>query len=154
MPKVILLYTSMSGNTEEMAGIIEKSINSHGIKVDKFQIDLDDFSATDLIDYEAILFGTYTWGDGDIPYEAEEFYDDLEEIDLSGKVVALFGSCDSMYPNYGGAIETFSNRFKERGAAVVLYHLKVELTPEQEDVQRCQSFAEAFIEEISIKSKS
>ncbi|UOQ49661.1 flavodoxin [Gracilibacillus caseinilyticus] len=148
MPKVILLFCSMSGNTEEMAEIIESNITNHGLDVHKFQIDMDDMMATDLLDYDAILFGTYTWGDGDIPYEVEDFYDDMEEIDLTGKVVALFGSCDSMYPNYGGAIETFSERFKERGASNVLYHLKVDLTPDQDDVKRCRKFAEEFVEQL------
>ncbi len=150
MPKVILLFCSMSGNTEEIAEIIETSITNQGLELYTFQIDMDNITASDLLDYEAILFGTYTWGDGDIPYELEDFYDDLEDIDLTGKVVALFGSCDSMYPNYGGAIETFANRFKERGASNVLYHLKVDLTPDQDDVKRCQKFAEEFVEELTL----
>ncbi|WP_163581421.1 flavodoxin [Gracilibacillus saliphilus] len=150
MPKVILLFCSMSGNTEEIAEIIESSIINHGLEVHKFQMDMDDIPVTDLLEYEAILFGTYTWGDGDIPYELEDFYDDIDDIDLTGKVVALFGSCDSMYPNYGGAIETFAKRFKERGAANVLYHLKVDLTPDQDDVKRCQQFAEDFVEQLNV----
>ncbi|SDM79804.1 flavodoxin I [Sediminibacillus halophilus] len=150
MPKVILLYCSMSGNTEEMAEIIEKTMKKQGLEVLAFQIDLDDIAAADLLDYDAILFGTYTWGDGDIPYETEDFYDDMEEIDLTGKVVALFGSCDSMYPHYGGAIDTFAERFKERGAASVLYHLKVDLTPDEDDMKRCEVFAEEFVKELSI----
>ncbi|SES16818.1 flavodoxin I [Gracilibacillus ureilyticus] len=150
MKKVILLFCSMSGNTEEIAEIIESSLTRHGLEVQKFQIDMDDITVTDLLDYEAILFGTYTWGDGDIPYEIEDFYDDMDGIDLTGKVVALFGSCDSMYPDYGGAIDTFAERFKERGASNVLYHLKVDLTPDEEDVKRCQKFADDFVEQLQI----
>ncbi|KAB8136787.1 flavodoxin [Gracilibacillus oryzae] len=150
MAKVILLFCSMSGNTEEIAEIIETSISNHGLEVCKFQLDMEDIKVTDLLDYKAILFGTYTWGDGDIPYELEDFYDDMEEIDLTGKVVALFGSCDSMYPDYGGAIDTFAERFKERGASDILYHLKVDLTPDDDDVKRCQQFAEDFVEQLNI----
>ncbi|SDK47320.1 flavodoxin [Sediminibacillus albus] len=152
MPKVILLFCSMSGNTEEIAEIMEETISKHGLDVLKFQIDIDDVSAADLLDYDAILFGTYTWGDGDIPYEAEDFYDDMADVDLTDKVVALFGSCDSMYPNYGGAIDSFAERFKERGAMTVLYNLKVELTPEQNDIKRCQSFAEEFVKELTVNA--
>ncbi|RCW77036.1 flavodoxin [Saliterribacillus persicus] len=148
MPKVIILFCSMSGNTEEIADIMETNITNHGLDVEKIQIDMDDFLITDLLNYEAILFGTYTWGDGDIPYELEDFYDDMDEIDLTGKVVGLFGSCDSMYPDYGGAIDTFAERFKERGASNVLYNLKIELSPDQDDVERCQKFAEDFVKEL------
>ncbi|MFB5661139.1 flavodoxin [Alteribacillus sp. HJP-4] len=149
MAKIIILFASMSGNTEEMAEIIEENVTSCGHSVTKYHIDMDEVQPKELLSYDGILLGTYTWGDGDIPYEFEEFYDDLEEIDLTGKTAGVFGSCDSMYPIYGGAIDTFGERFQSCGARLVLENLKVELTPEEQDVKRCREFAVAFASQLS-----
>ncbi|MFG6150129.1 flavodoxin [Halobacillus sp. B23F22_1] len=117
---IILLCASMSGNTEEMAEIIEEELKSNGLSVSSFQIDVDDIEAEELLKYDAILFGTYTWGDGDVPYELEDFVEDLKEVDLGGREVGLFGSCDSMYPVYGGAVDKFEKQFTDCGATVII----------------------------------
>ncbi|GGM33694.1 flavodoxin [Paraliobacillus quinghaiensis] len=147
--EVAIVFASMTGNTEEIAEIIESKIDSLNVSVTALQIDFDDIEASDLTRYDAILLGTYTWGDGDLPFEIEDFYDDLEDVDLTGKKVALFGSCDSFYPEYGTAIDTMGERFKSIGAEVVLDYLKVDLAPELEDVKRCEDFAEAFVDKLN-----
>ncbi|WP_112179592.1 MULTISPECIES: flavodoxin [Paraliobacillus] len=149
MVNIVIVFASMTGNTEEIAEIIEAKIKSLNVPVSTFQIDFDDISAEDLSSYDGILLGTYTWGDGDLPYEVEDFYDDLEDIDLTGKKIGLFGSCDSFYPEYGGAIDKMGDRFKEIGAEIILDHLKIDLTPEDEDVKSCEAFAEAFISKLT-----
>lgn len=148
MVNIVIVFTSMTGNTEEMSEIIEAKIKSLDVTVSTFQIDFDNISAKDLSSYDAILLGTYTWGDGDLPYEIEDFYDDLEDVNLIGKKVGLFGSCDSFYPEYGAAIEKMSDRFKESGADIILDHLKVDLTPDVDDVKNCEDFAEAFVKKL------
>ena len=147
--EVAIVFASMTGNTEEMAEIIESKVGSLGVPVSAFQIDFDDIEAADLTRYDAILLGTYTWGDGDLPFEIEDFYDNLEDVDLTGKKIALFGSCDSFYPEYGAAIDTMGERFKAIGAEIVLDYLKVDLAPELEDVKRCEDFAEAFVDKLN-----
>jgi flavodoxin I len=141
---VLIAFTSMSGNTEEMADIMEQTLEEQGADVTKLQIDIDEVDVFTLTDYDGILMGTYTWGDGDIPYEIEDFYDELDDIDLEGKPVALFGSCDSIYTSFGAAIDTFKEKFKERGAEIVSESLKVDLSPEDEDIRNCQEFAASF----------
>ncbi|VVM34868.1 Flavodoxin [Terribacillus sp. AE2B 122] len=145
---VLIAFTSMSGNTEEMADIMEKTLEEKGVEVTKLQIDIDQLDVFTMTDYDGILMGTYTWGDGDIPYEIEDFYDELDDIELDGKPVALFGSCDSIYASYGAAIDTFQEKFKERGAEIVLETLKVDLSPEDEDIRNCQEFAASFASEV------
>lgn len=151
--KVALVFASMTGNTEEITEIIAEKLKKLDVSYNLFQIDLDDLMADDLMDYQAILFGTYTWGDGDLPYEIEDFYEDLEDVDLTGRIVGLFGSCDSFYPNYGTALDMMSERFQQIGAKVVLDPLKVDLSPDQDDVLRCERFAEQFVKHIAKEEK-
>ncbi|MCP3028533.1 flavodoxin [Halobacillus sp. A5] len=152
MPKVVVLFTSMSGNTEEIAEIIEAQLQALNVSVSLVQIDIDEFEVEDLLSYDAILFGTYTWGDGDLPYELEDFYEELADIDLSGKEAALFGSCDSMYPAYGGAVDKVEGQLTACGAKILLPSLKVELTPDEEDAERCRQFAEDFTHKLRTPS--
>ncbi|UOQ45817.1 flavodoxin [Halobacillus salinarum] len=153
MTDIIMLFASMSGNTEEMAEIIKQEAAEQGAAVTAYHIDFDEISMEELQNYDAILLGTYTWGDGDLPYEMEDLYDDLQEVDLTGKITALFGSCDSMYPDYGGAIHKFGDRFIECGANVVLDYLKVDLDPGEEDTKECKAFAREFVKKLGVLSE-
>ncbi|KAA3606275.1 MAG: hypothetical protein DWQ06_02185 [Calditrichaeota bacterium] len=45
----------------------------------------------EILEYEKIIIGTPTWYDGEHQSDWEEVIGDLEEADLSGKTVALFG---------------------------------------------------------------
>ncbi|WP_261132248.1 flavodoxin [Bacillus sp. Marseille-Q3570] len=148
MKRVLILYASMSGNTEEMADLIERGSGSDNIDIVKKQIDIDDISVDELRTYDGLLLGSYTWGDGDLPDEMEDFYDDLEDVDLSGNRAATFGSCDSMYPQYGAAVDILQDKLSELGAEIVLEGLKVELTPEDEDEQACLEFGKRFKEAL------
>ncbi|MGP4081369.1 flavodoxin [Pseudalkalibacillus sp. R45] len=146
MKRVLILYASMSGNTEEMADLIERGLRNDTIDIVKKQIDIDDISVDELRTYDGLLVGSYTWGDGDLPDEMEDFYDDLEDVNLSGIRAATFGSCDSMYPQYGAAVDILQDKLSELGAKIILEGLKVELAPEDEDEQACLNFGKGFRE--------
>lgn len=145
MGKFIIVYTSMTGNTEMVAEYIAEGIKAAGHEVDL----KDSFSVmpNDLLGYDGILLGAYTWDDGSIPDEFIDFYEEMDHIDLTGIKAAAFGSCDSFYEDtFGGAVDKIENKLKERGAEVVLEGLKIELTPEDSDIDRCIEFGLQFIE--------
>ncbi|WP_349410099.1 flavodoxin [Pseudalkalibacillus sp. SCS-8] len=148
MKRVLILFASMSGNTEEMADIIERGLDSDHIEIVKKQIDIDPITTHELKDYDGLLFGSYTWGDGDLPDELEDFYDELEDLNLAGLSAATFGSCDSAYPQYGAAVDILRDKLFELGAEIVLDGLKVELTPDEEDVKACLKFGRSFAEHL------
>lgn len=41
--------------------------------------------ASILEQYDGIILGAYTWGDGDLPDDFLDFYDAMDSIDLTGK---------------------------------------------------------------------
>ena len=61
------------------------------------------------------LFGTYTYEDGDLPYEVEDFYEEMEGLDLTGKAVGVFGSGDTFYQTFGNAVDTMADDLKSWG---------------------------------------
>lgn len=148
MSKLIIVYASMTGNTEMVAEYIAEGIKAAGHEVEL----KDSFSAmpSDLLDYDGILLGAYTWDDGEIPDEFLDFYEEMDDVDLTGKKCAAFGSCDSFYEEtFGGAVDKIVDKLTECGAEVVLEGLKIELTPEDGEVDRCIEFGLQFIEKLS-----
>ncbi|WP_173108286.1 flavodoxin [Bacillus sp. KH172YL63] len=142
-----MIYASMSGNTEEMATAIENGIRETGAEIDVMDVN-DCPDPAVLENYAGILLGAYTWGDGELPYEFEEFYDDMDKVDLAAKAAASFGSCDSFYPKYGAAVDLLNEKLTERGARLIHEGLKVELTPEDDDVESCKEFGRRFANEL------
>ena len=141
-------YVSMSGNTEDIANILKESLLSKGVEVEMGS--LDEIEGKSVFDYDCTFIGTYTWGDGDLPYEAEDIYTELDGLDLTGKYAACFGSGDYDYPKFCGAVDVFSKKLEERGCHVFSQQLKVEFAPETDDqVMECQRFAQSVIEWMS-----
>jgi flavodoxin I len=99
---IIVIYASMTGNTEEMAEAIAAGIRAEGAEV--IVKSVMDASASELERHEGILLGAYTWGDGELPDEFLDFYEEMDRMRLDGCAAAVFGSCDSCYPAYGARL--------------------------------------------------
>ncbi|UTL74160.1 flavodoxin [Bacillus halotolerans] len=143
MGKILLVYATMSGNTEAMADLIEKGLREAEAEVDRFEaMDIDD---ADLFnDYEHIILGTYTWGDGDLPDEFLDLAEEMEALDFTGKTCAVFGSGDTAYEYFCGAVDTLEEKIKERGGEIVLPSVKVEMNPEGEEEEVLKEFGRQF----------
>lgn len=131
MPKVIVLYTSLTGNTEEMAEAIAQGAKESGFEV--VCKEAYDAKPAELLEYDAIVMGAYTWGDGELPDEFLDFYEDMDGLDLSGKQAAAFGSGDTSYPVYCGAVDLIETKLRELGASIVCPSLKFEYNASDEE---------------------
>lgn len=141
MGHILVLYASTTGNTEMMADVIADTFATDGYDITIKTFDFDWIDVEELGDYDAVLIGTHTWDDGSLPYEVEDFYDDLETVDITGQRFAVFGSADSFYPTYGGAVDLIGDRLIELGGRVYDERLKVDMYPNKKDLQDCQAFA-------------
>ncbi len=137
MKKVIVICCSMTGNTEEMAEEIVAGVRDAGIE--PVIRDIMDAKASELEEYDAILIGAYTWGDGELPDEFLDFYEELDSVELQGKLAAVFGSGDTSYPIYCGAVDLIEEKLKERGAQISSPGLKVEFNPSDEEKELCRA---------------
>lgn len=142
MSKIIIVYASLTGNTEEMAELIAEGIRGTGATVDLKMV--EDCNAVHLLEYDAYLLGAYTWGDGELPDEFTDFVDEMEEINLQGSTTAVFGSGDTSYQYYCGAVDFLEVKLREFGAVVVQEGLKVEYGPGPEEKELCREFGAKF----------
>lgn len=143
---ILICYATLSGNTELVARLIEKGLREKGLEV--VSGDMAQMTATELLDYDAFILGTYSWGDGDLPEECLDFYEDLVNLDLTGKKAAVFGSGDPSYPTYCGAVDELYKGVSTAHADLLLDKLKIELDPVGDEYRQCMTFGERFAEKL------
>jgi flavodoxin I len=148
MSNIIIVFASMSGNTEEMAETIADGMRETGAR--PVVKNVMDTSGSELSKYEGIVLGAYTWGDGDLPDEFEDFYEEMDDLDLSGCKSAVFGSADSSYEHFGKAVDTLEEKLAELGAEKVLNGFKVELNPSKEEKAALVEFGKTFAAAIGV----
>lgn len=90
MRKVAIVYTTWTGETEKMAEVIAKGVESAGGKARLIKMaDLADVE--ELAEYDAIGVGAPTQESKEVP-EATDFLDKLAASSVKGKYAAAFGS--------------------------------------------------------------
>lgn len=144
MAEALIIYTSLTGNTEACAEIVSAQLEEHGIDVTMEDVMLSE--PEDFLDYDIVLVGSYTYGvDGVLPDEMEEFHEELAELDLSGKVYGVFGSGDDFYPVFCSAVDDFEEQFEKAGAVKGGTGVKVNLYPEEEDEELLKKLADDIV---------
>ena len=83
-----IFYASNTGNTEYISKLISKELGD--IKL----IDIANSGISSIKDYDTVILGLSTWGDGELSDEWDDVWDDFKEIDFTGKTVAMFGLGD------------------------------------------------------------
>lgn len=141
-----IVYASLTGNTEEIADIVAEKMENLGIEVEInecTQVDADEF-----LDADLCVIASYTYGDGDLPDEIMDFYDDLKELDLSGKIFGVCGSGDTFYDEFCKSVDDFEAAFLSVGAKKGADSVKVDLAAEAEDIEALEQFAEQLVKAI------
>ncbi|KEI72448.1 flavodoxin [Endozoicomonas elysicola] len=114
MATIAVIYGSDTGNTRRISEIIAARL-----KVDC--LDVADCSAESLTDYEMLIMGAPTVNQGELQSDWDYFMPDLEDADLSGIRVALFGLGDQK--EYGDtfvdALDNLAEAVEQSGAELV-----------------------------------
>ncbi|HLQ40493.1 MAG TPA: flavodoxin [Tetragenococcus sp.] len=139
-----IVYGSLTGNTEEIADIVCQALEKLGIEVEIdecTQVDADHFNDADIC-----IVAAYTYSEGSIPEELLDIYDDIEELDLTGKVFGVCGSGDSFYDYFAGAVDDFEAAFITSGATKGAASVKVDLAAKAEDISHLETFAKKLVQ--------
>lgn len=142
-----IVYASMTGNTEEIADIVADKLRDLDLDVEVEECTMVD--AADFEDADIAIVATYTYGDGDLPDEIVDFYEDLAEVDLSGKVYGVVGSGDTFYDYFCKSVDEFEAQFALTGAQKGADCVKVDLAAEDEDIENLEAFAEEIASKLN-----
>lgn len=120
MTKVALFYGTQTGYTQTASEIIQKEFGGDSVVT---LIDISEAELSDFEGYEYIIIGCPTWNVGELQRDWEDFYEQLDKIDFSGKKVAYFGEGDQIsYPDtFQDAMGILSEKISELGGETVGY---------------------------------
>lgn len=138
-----IVYASLTGNTEEIADVVAEALENLNIDVtvdECTQVDATEFEEADIC-----IVATYTYGDGELPDEIVDFYEELQELDLAGKIYGVCGSGDTFYDDFAKSVDDFEQAFEKSGATKGADSIKVDLNVEAEDIDNLEDFAKKLV---------
>ena len=117
--KIGLFYGSTTCYTEIVAEKIQAIIGAE--LVDIFNI--KDQPLALCLDYDFIIFGISTWDFGELQEDWESIWSDIRQLDLSDKIIALYGMGDQVgYTEwFQDALGLLHEQVTEQGAKVIGY---------------------------------
>ena len=112
---VAIFFASSTGNSEEIASKISTALN--GIEV----FDLSGTKIEKMNDYDKLILGSSTWGDGELNDDWEDIWGDFCKLDLSNKTIALFGLGDqeSYSDEFCSAMGIIYEQIAKSGAKII-----------------------------------
>merc|ERR1712057_75529 len=121
--KVGLFYSTSTGNTEAAAEWIQEKFAKHGDIA--APVDICEANVSDMQAFDSLIVDAPTWNTGADEGRSgtawDEVIEEIKDLDLSGKKVAVFGCGDSS--SYGDyfcdAIEEVYSAMKDAGATMV-----------------------------------
>ena len=131
MKKALIIFGSTTGNTETMSERIENALGGQGVETEIKYV--TDASIEDLTsENNLLLLGCPAYGDEEIELQEdfEEFYEQLDGVNLNGKKFAVFAPGDSSYEHFCGSVDMLEDKMKELGGELVAPGLKVDADPD------------------------
>lgn len=146
---VLVAFTSYSGNTKEVAEIIADHLetNGHNVKM-VWSDDVSDilFEGCDEFDY--YIFGTFTWGSGELPVE----WSSVNLLSyLKGKPVSVFGTGDTQFGGdrlYNNAVYILMDELQLAGMDVSIQELTIEQSPRGSQEQEVREWTDGIIKTL------
>lgn len=157
----MILYHSYGGNTKDLAKEIEKQIELKSVSV-VTDLSIDVLTAKEvtrskefdrILDYDVIILGSNTWGDGDMPPLMRKVCDYLnqESVDeqLKDKITAVFGTGETGYHHYCASVNMMTDLLRGRSNLIVT--LKVEQLYCSDDMWRIETFAQKVTDAMALE---
>lgn len=137
MPKIAIIYASISGKTKKMAEAIASGAKSvEG--VDVLLKNVHQAKSDDVLDANAVILGGSTYNNK-LVKTMDPFLLQLEKLDLNGKVGAAFGS----HGWSGEGVPILIDRMKSFGISMIEPGTTAVQVPNKEDIEKCNELGKA-----------
>ena len=143
--KLSILWASMSGTAENVADTLNEKAKSKGFVTN--QLELNQVTMNDLSKMKNVAIVTSTTGEGDLPTNGEDFWDDLKNSDKNLKNLR-YSVCalgDSSHDIFCGAGRKVDEKLIQLGAQKVIDRQDCDGSDEGSD-----SWGNNFLEKIKI----
>ena len=144
--KNLILYGTLTGNTEMVANKIGELLTAAGKEVELKNV--NEASSEDIAAVEnCLIVASSTWDDGLPCADMVAFLEENPELpSLTGKKLAFFGCGDSNYVKFCGAVDTLEEKFTQLGGQKISDSLKIDgFIETEENQQKIGDFANRLI---------
>ena len=147
MPRVLVAYTSVSGNTEKMAGYIAEGVRFSGCEA--VVKNISNLKKKEYLEgYDGYIFGSPTYH-RDMAGTMKTFLFLVKQANLEGKLGGAFGS----YTHSGDApaliLETMEYVFKMEHFELSSFNMKEALIDTPDGMHACQDYGKTFAQKLS-----
>jgi flavodoxin I len=117
MNKTAIIYSFNTKKTSKVAEKIRENFNDDQVEM----VNAEDITEEVFMSFDQIIMGVATWFDGELPNFWDEFVPALEDLDLKGKKIALYGLGDQKgYPeNFLDGVGVMAEILEEQGASLL-----------------------------------
>ena len=88
MSKIGLAYSFNTVKTKTIARYIIEEFGTENIE----ELNAENLTAEKFLSFDRLILGVPTWFDGELPNYWDEFVPEIEDMDLKGKKIAVFGN--------------------------------------------------------------
>jgi flavodoxin I len=115
--KTAIIYSFNTIKTAKIAQLIKDAFEGDTIEM----VNAEDINGKTFMKYKNLILGVPTWFDGELPNYWDEFVPELEELNLKGYKIALFGLGDQKsYPeNFVDGIGILGIILEKQGAKLI-----------------------------------
>lgn len=116
MKKIGIFYSFNTNKTAKVAERLKEAFDKEEVEL----VNVEETNTDEFLSFDNLICGTATWFDGELPNQWDEFVPDLEDMDLKGKTIALYGlGNQSDYPeNFLDAMGILADVLAESGAKI------------------------------------
>jgi flavodoxin I len=139
MKPTAIIYSFNTKKTAKIAEKIRDAFNDDQIEM----VNAEDITEDQFRSYQQMILGVPTWFDGELPNYWDEFVPALEEMDLKGRKIAIFGLGDQKgYPeNFLDGVGIMADLLEKLGAELVGFTSVEGYSFERSRAQRGGEFA-------------
>ena len=134
--KTAIVHHSAGGNTKALAEVLASFLP----EAELFRV--LEFDICTVHEYDSLIVGTYTWGNGELPARMSTFYSELEQMPISHLKTGVFGTGETNYNHFCGAVDQFRDMLFANSQLVAT--LKIEQMYQEADLPRIRKFASLF----------
>lgn len=114
---IAVIYGSTTGNTSDAAEKIQEMLGEEEVEL----FDVEDVGLDALEYFDNIIFAIPTWDYGEVQTDWQDVWDEVDEVDFSGKTIAFLGMGDQL--GYGewfqDAMGMLHDKVVARGATII-----------------------------------
>jgi flavodoxin I len=139
MKNTAIIYSFNTVKTAKIAEKIKEAFAPDPVDM----VNAEEINPEKFLSFDNLILGVPTWFDGELPNYWDEFVPDLEDMDLKGKKVAIFGLGDQK--NYGenfiDGVGTMAELIEDIGGTLVGFTSTDGYNFESSHAQRGTQFA-------------